>query len=351
MAVTMQDVATKAQVSTATVSRALMLPEKVALDTRLRVEQAAMELGYLPPAINRHLKQNRLHTVLVMVPDINNPFYHDMLRGIETTATGQGYLVLIGDCAYQEKPEKRFIDFITSKDIVGVLLLGGQLSYYASKEEKRHFPPIVLANEFSPDSDLPSVHVDNLTASFKAVNYLYELGHTRVACISGPEESALCQYRLQGYIQALTRNGQTFDPNYIVKGEFSYQTGARAIAKLLALPKPPTALFCHSDILALGALFAAKRCGLRVPHDLSIIGFDNSPITEFSDPPLTTVEQPGFQMGQEAMLLLIERMMGKSVRNCSRMLDCTLIVRGSTQARVAEKRMDFVRLSGQRLPC
>ena len=330
VAATMKDVALQANVSTATVSRALMNPEKVSQATRNRVEQAALEVGYLPQMQGRNMKRNESRTILVIVPDICAPFFSEVIRGIEVTAAAQGYLVLIGDCAHQNQQEKTFIDLIITKQIDGMLLLGSRLPFDASIEEQRNLPPMVMANEFAPELGLPTVHIDNLTASFDAVNYLHELGHQRIACIAGPEEMPLCHYRLQGYVQALRRCGITVDPHYIARGNFTYEAGANALEQLLALPQPPTAIFCHSDIMALGALSYAKRQGLKVPDDLSIIGFDNISLAEFCDPPLTTVAQPRFDIGREAMLLLLNQLSGQFVDSGSRLLDCELIIRGST---------------------
>lgn len=164
------------------------------------------------------------------------------------------------------------------------------------------------------------------------MNYLQELGHKRIGCIAGPEEMPLCHYRLQGYVQALRRTGAVVDPHYIARGDFTFEAGGQALEKLLALPEPPTAVFCHSDVMALGALSYAKRHGLRVPKDLSIIGFDNISLSEFCDPPLSTVSQPRYDIGREAMLLLLDQLHGQTVSSGSRLLDCELIVRGSTQA-------------------
>ncbi|ELY4259547.1 DNA-binding transcriptional regulator CytR [Cronobacter sakazakii] len=331
-AATMKDVAVRARVSTATVSRALMNPEKVSQATRNRVEQAAIDVGYLPGSLNRNLKRNESRTILVIVPDICDPFFSEIIRGIEVTAADQGYLVLIGDCAHQNQQEKTFIDLIITKQIDGMLLLGSRLPFDASKEEQRNLPPMVMANEFAPELELPTVHIDNLTAAFNAVNYLHELGHQRIACIAGPEEMPLCHYRLQGYVQALRRSGMTVDPHYIARGDFTYEAGANALEQLLSLPQPPTAIFCHSDVMALGALSMAKRRGFRVPDDLSIIGFDNIALAEFCDPPLTTVAQPRFDIGREAMLLLLSQLNGHSVSSGSRLLDCELVLRGTTRA-------------------
>ncbi|EOQ8222646.1 DNA-binding transcriptional regulator CytR [Escherichia coli] len=331
-AATMKDVALKAKVSTATVSRALMNPDKVSQATRNRVEKAAREVGYLPQPMGRNVKRNESRTILVIVPDICDPFFSEIIRGIEVTAANHGYLVLIGDCAHQNQQEKTFIDLIITKQIDGMLLLGSRLPFDASIEEQRNLPPMVMANEFAPELELPTVHIDNLTAAFDAVNNLYEQGHKRIGCIAGPEEMPLCHYRLQGYVQALRRCGIMVDPQYIARGDFTFEAGSKAMQQLLDLPQPPTAVFCHSDVMALGALSQAKRQGLKVPEDLSIIGFDNIDLTQFCDPPLTTIAQPRYEIGREAMLLLLDQMQGQHVGSGSRLMDCELIIRGSTRA-------------------
>lgn len=172
----MKDVAVQANVSTATVSRALMNPDKVSQSTRSRVEQAEIEVGYLPHYLGRNIKRSKSRTILVIVPDICDPFFSEIIRGIEVTAASQGSLVLIGDCAHQNQQEKTFIDLIITKQIDGMLLPGSRLPFDASKEEQHNLPPMVMANEFAPELELPTVHIDNLTAAFHAVYYLQELG-------------------------------------------------------------------------------------------------------------------------------------------------------------------------------
>ena len=329
-AATMKDVAERAGVSTATVSRALMNPEKVSAATRQKVEQAVIDVGYSPHALARNARRSESRTILVIVPDICDPFFSEIIRGVEVTAAAEGYLVLIGDCAHQNQQEKTFLSLMLTRQIDGMVLLGSQVPFDTGVEEQRNLPPIVMANEFAPDLELPTVHIDNLTAAFEAVNHLWQLGHRRIACIAGPEEMPLSHYRLQGYIQALRRHGQDVEPRYIVRGDFTFEAGAAAFKRLMTLPKPPEALFCHNDIMALGAMSQAKRMGLRIPQDLSLVGFDDIELARYSDPPLTTVAQPRFALGREAMLLLLEQLQGKIVRNGSRLLEFELKLRGST---------------------
>jgi len=269
---------------------------------------------------------------LVVVPDICDPFFAEVIQGIERTAAQHGYLVLLGDCAQQNQQEKTFINLIITKQIDGMLLLGSDLPFDASKEEQHNLPPMVMANEFAPELELPTVHIDNLTAAFEAVNYLLRLGHQHIACITGPENMPLCQYRLQGYIQALRRSGINVDSQSIIRGNFDFESGAQALDQLMSLSTPPTAIFCHNDLMAIGAMYQAKKIGLRIPQDLSIVGFDDIKISQYYDPPLTTVAQPRFQIGEQAMLLLLEQLNGNNVQSGSRLLDSELIVRGSTAA-------------------
>ncbi len=334
---TMKDVAIKAGVSTATVSRALTNPEKVSAVTRQKVEDAVIAVGYSPHSMARNAKRNESRTILVIVPDICDPFFSEMIRGIEVVAADQGYLVLIGDCAHQNRQEQSFLNLMMTRQIDGMVLLGSQVPFETGLEEQRNLPPMVMANEFAPELELPTVHIDNLTAAFEAVNHLLKLGHSRIACIAGPHDMPLCQYRLQGYIQALRRNGIALDPHYIVRGDFTFDAGARAMKQLMALPTPPDALFCHSDIMALGAMSQAKNMGLRIPQDLSLIGFDDIELSRYSDPQLTTVAQPRFNIGREAMNLLLEQLQGRPVNSGSRLLDFELKIRGSTAPSLREK--------------
>ncbi len=327
---TMKDVADKAGVSTATVSRALMTPEKVSALTQKKVQLAVDAVGYSPQPMGRLLKRNETRNLLVVVPDICDPFFAEMLRGIEETADEQGYWVLMVDCAHQRPHKKSFSDLIIARQIDGMLLLGSEPPFGIDKAEQQNLPPIVMVNEFVPELQLPTVHIDNLTAAYEAVDYLFSLGHRRIGCISGPEHLTLCQYRLQGYIQALSRHGIPSDGHMVFRGEVNFQTGTAGLNALISRTYPPTAIFCHNDIIAFGALSQAKKNGLSVPADLSLVGFDDIAFATFCDPPLTTVAQPSYQLGREALLLLLQQVRQQAVGNASLLLDSKLIVRGST---------------------
>ncbi len=328
--VTMKDVAEKAGVSTATVSRTLMNPEKVSASTRDKVEQALIAVGYTPQLLSRSAKHNDTHIILVVVPNICDSFFSEIIRGIEITAAHNGYLVIVGDCAHQNQWDKLLINLLVTRQIDGMVLLGSRLPFDVRFDEQRYLLPIVMANEFNPELKLPTAHIDNLTAAFEAVSHLLKLGHRHIACITGPKETGLTQYRLQGYIQALRRNGIAIETQWIIQGNCTFEAGKKALHTLVSQPNPPGAIFCHNDIMALGVIAQAKLMNLRIPEDISVVGFDDIEIAQCSDPPLTTISQPRFEIGCETMRLLLEQMKGKKISNESRLLDFTLKIRHST---------------------
>ncbi|WP_127957177.1 DNA-binding transcriptional regulator CytR [Serratia microhaemolytica] len=326
---TMKDVAEMAGVSTATVSRALMKPDKVSRLTRQKVDRAMLAVGYSRNASLGNNRRYHSHTLLAIVSDLCDPGIADLIAGVEQIASQHGYLLLVSQLS-KRLGQQSFINLIITKQIDGILLLSGGLPFALSEEERRSLPPMVLANQLLPELELPAVHIDNLTAAFEAVSYLHSLGHRQIACLTGDERLLLSQYRLQGYLQALRRHDIHVESRYILRGDFSYEAGARAISALMTQAKPPTALFCHSDVMAIGALSQAKKLGLRIPQDLSIVGFDDIEQARHCDPPLTTVAQPRFQIGQQAVKLLLEQLNGLPVYSGSRLLESELIIRGST---------------------
>jgi LacI family repressor for deo operon, udp, cdd, tsx, nupC, and nupG len=307
-----------------------MTPEKVSVSTRKRVERAVLEAGYSPNTLARNLRRNESKTIITIVPDICDPYFAEIIRGIEDAAVENDYLVLLGDSGQQKKRESSYVNLVFTKQADGMLLLGTDHPFDISKQEQKNLPPIVMACEFAPELELPTVHIDNLTSAFEAVNYLARLGHRRIAQISGPTSATLCKFRQQGYQQALRRAGVSMDSAYSIVGDFTFEAGALAVRQLLALPEPPTAIFCHNDAMAIGAIQEAKKLGLRVPQDLSIVGFDDIQFAQYCDPPLTTISQPRYEIGRQAMLMMLDLLKGNDIQAGSRLLETKLVVRGST---------------------
>ncbi|ATW34006.1 substrate-binding domain-containing protein [Candidatus Williamhamiltonella defendens] len=325
---TMKKIAAIAGVSTATVSRAFKSPEKVSVSTRDKVERAVTNAGYYSNALFRNIKRTESRTILVCVPNFGETFFDDIIKGITEIALKKDYQVLINDSA-QNKGGLN--PFTIARQIAGIVFLGSNFPLNLTEASRQYLPPIVMVNEFISQFNLPTVHIDNLAASFNATNYLhYKLGHRRIACISGIESHLFCQNRLQGYIQALHRSNIPLQKNYIIKSDFGYGAGAQSFKKLMALPKPPTAIFCHNDLLAVGAIYQAKKQGIAVPNDVSIMGFDDLKLSEYIDPALTTVSTPRHKMGEKAAELLLAHLDEHKIAKGSYLLESSLLVREST---------------------
>ncbi|MBT0724587.1 substrate-binding domain-containing protein [Rosenbergiella sp. S61] len=324
---TMKAVAIQAGVSTATVSRVFTSPEKVSPNTRQRVEAAAYALGYsstplFPRGITPYWRK-----VMVIIADITDSFYSEIIRGIETQASQQYCLITLFDCAHQSMD--RYITQTRGLPEGYDGLIFVVLS--PTHRDRSHPIPSVVINEYSSDHGFPTLHIDNLTASFNAVNYLIQCGHQHIACLTGPEELAICQYRRQGYLQALQRHNLPLNPYYIARGDFSFRSGMSAAEHLLKLATPPDAIFCHNDKMALGAMYQAKQLGIVVPRQLSVIGFDDIEESQYADPPLTTISQPRAAQGENAVSLLMTLMEGKPLIHRSYLLETELILRQSTR--------------------
>ena len=198
------------------------------------MEDAVLESGYSPNSLARNLRRNESKTIIVIVPDICDPYFTEIIRGIEDTAAEYNYLVLLGDSGQQLKRESTFVNLVFTKQADGMLLLGTDIPFDVSKPEQKNLPPIVMACEYAPELELPTVHIDNLTAAFDVVNYLTQMGHKRIAEMSGPTEATLCHFRHQGYQQALRRAGIEMNPAYQAFGDFTFESGVQAATKLLS---------------------------------------------------------------------------------------------------------------------
>ena len=329
-----REVAKRAGVSTATVSRVLSRPDVVSPDTRTRVLKAVERLGYAPNLVAKNLRTLKSRKLLVTVPDISNPFFALILQGIEDTAHKNGYAVLFGDTQNDERREERYALMLKQKEADGLIFLGHRLPTLAAsvvQDFAPHCAPIVNGCEFSADLGVPSVHIDNAKAASEAMGHLYDLGHRRIGVVTGPLLSPLSRDRLSGALACAKAEGA--DQGVLVRqGDFSIRSGTAAAADLLAQPDPPTAIFCFNDEMAMGVMGAARAMGLRVPADLSIVGFDDIRFAQCMDPPLTTIAQPMREIGEGTVLLLLEILNGNHLAPLSVTLPHALQVRGSTAA-------------------
>ncbi|MTI16181.1 LacI family transcriptional regulator [Rhodobacteraceae bacterium RKSG542] len=330
--VTLKDIAEHLQVSTATVSRSLSGDKRVTEATRLRVQQVAEALDYRPNVIARSLRTKRTGTILLVVRDIKNPFYLDVLAGVETAARQAGYSVLMCNCDNDRKLVSTYVEMLRDGRADGMVLMSGKLPKALREDCTLKHLPVVLALEAIENVSLPLVQIDNVAAAEAAVEHLISLGHRHIAHVCGPLQELMSQHRLIGYRKAMAAAGLDIPAGYEANGTFELISGEEAAIQLMNLPQPPTAIFFSNDEMALGANRTLKRLGYRVPEDVSLVGFDNLFWSEVCDPPLTTIHQPRTEVGQQAFALLHATLVGDKRAGQPLVLPTELRVRASTAA-------------------
>lgn len=328
---TIQDVARDAGVSTATVSRVFSAPELVLDATRTKVMEAVGRLGYEPNFAAKSLRTLRTEKILVTVPDISNPFFSHVIRGVEEAALAAGYSVLLGDTRHEETREEQYATMFRRKEADGLIFLGHRLPDALAEmvAAKGVRTPIVNGCEFRPGLAVSSAHIDNAAAAAGVVEHLYELGHARVGVVTGPLVSPISSDRLAGVLSAAQRHGLA-SALRIAIGDFSIESGVRQTGELLDEPGRPTAIFCFSDEMAMGALEAIRQRGLRCPQDVSLVGFDDIRFAQYLHPKLTTVSQPKEQIGHEVVRLLLDILGGRATALQNVTLPHELVIREST---------------------
>jgi LacI family transcriptional regulator, repressor for deo operon, udp, cdd, tsx, nupC, and nupG len=325
---TMADIAKRAGVSTATVSRALTRPEQVNLETRLAIKKIANELKFQPNLLGRQLRVGAAKTLLILVQDLSNSFFSELIKGAQAAALAHHYSIIVGDTDYYENQEKLFVDLFLGGRVDGLILSIGHLPTGLTAELATS-SPVVLVSEGIPGLDLPSVIADNSRWAQVAVEYLITRGHHRIAHIAGRSSYYTARERSSGYRRALKAADLLLDPVLEIESDFTFASGYKAATHLLSLPSRPTAIFCASDELALGAVRAAQDAGLSVPEHVSIVGFDDSILAQMASPSLTTIRQPRREIGAAAVQLAIDMIDHEPQEQRHIQLDCALIERGS----------------------
>jgi LacI family transcriptional regulator len=265
------------------------------------------ELNYRPNSLARSLRSGRTKTIGLVIPDISNAFFAEFSRKIEDEGFASDYSVIL--CNTDENPvkEERYIDVLIAKQVDGLIFFAtgdsGGLQDHAHAEDI----PVVIVDREVDGIDADVVLIDNFAGGKQATQYLLSLNHQRIGCISGPSPIRPSAQRVDGYKAALAAAGVPFAPALLQVGDFRFEGGEQRMLALLALPEPPTAVFACNDMMALGAMRAIKRAGLRVPQDISVIGFDDTPLASLVFPPLTTVLQPVKAMADLAVELLVKR--------------------------------------------
>mgnify|MGYP000076633986 CR=1 FL=1 len=328
-------VAQLAGVSTATVSRYLNSPEQVKEKTRSKVQSAIDETGYAPNALARNFRRGKTSLIVVVLPSIGDPFLEKVMHGIWKVADELGYSILIRDTQSNSHEFDEYTDMVFSKQADGILLLASISPYSEAEAQRGHgkaHPPLVLGLE-SVTTELtqfPSVRVDNVAAAADGTEYLIQLGHERIGFVAGKRDSLLTHDREKGYRQAMRKAKLKVEKDWVVEGEQTIDGARRATRRLLTHEQRPTAIFCANDEMALGAVHEIKSAGLKIPTDISVIGFDDIRYAEVMDPPLTTIAQPAEEIGERTMRRLVQAIEGSENDNSAEIVPHKLIVRKST---------------------
>jgi LacI family transcriptional regulator len=305
VAVSSKDIAARSGVSQATVSRVINNKPNVREGTRRRVLQVIDELGYVPDASARSLVTQKTTKIGLIVSDIVNPFYPELVERVEELARDSGYAVLL--CNTQRDPAKDqvYARFLVEQRVAGVIFTSVTPQSQAPMQFVQAKIPLVFVNRHRRDLAVPCVLSDNAGGGYRMTKYLIELGHSRIAFIRGLVDTTTSQDREAGYRHCMADHGLEVDEDLLAQGSYTRCAAYQAALQLLQLPSPPTAIFCANDYMAFGALDAACEMGLQVPEDVSIVGFDNIALSSLRVIGLTTVEQPIAMMARRAMEMLL----------------------------------------------
>lgn len=326
-----REVARLAGVSVATVSRTLKSPERVLPETRDKVNAAVEQAGYRPNLMAVQFRSRRTGNLVILVPAIANTFFARVISGAQQAAQMAGYRLLLCDTQGREAIEHEFAALVYAHQADGVIQLRASDPFESIAPGIEPLP-LVNACEVVKHAPYPTISLDNRAAARAMTEHLIELGHRRIGIIKGPRSSPLTLDRVAGYEDALRLAGIAIDPSLICHGDFTLKAGYDGAGTMLELAERPSALFCENDEMAIGALKRIKQRGLRVPEDISLVGFDDIPFAAYCDPPLTTISQPAETFGQKAVEMLIALIEKKPVAQRHVVLPFELTVRGSSAA-------------------
>jgi DNA-binding LacI/PurR family transcriptional regulator len=335
MTTTIKDIARRTGVSHSTVSRALRGNSLISPETTEKVRQAALEMDYQPSAAARSLKTRRTQVLGVVVSSIADPFFSEILNGIEESAQQGGYSLFIAASQHDPERERCIVQTMLEQRTDGVIICSSSFSAEQGRQLLAHGFPIVVVNHQAAEGFHYSIYHDDIDGSQQVTRHLIALGHQRIAYLGNSQSGRTTLDRLTGCRLSLEDSGMSLPDAYIhqVPGG-DPELGERSVEYFLQLANPPTAIVCFNDMLAIGVLKGCNRAGLRVPDDMSVTGFDNIAFSGYTTPPLTTLDQPKHSIGTEAARLLLDlldhRDSEKTDNTSVKILKGKLLVRNST---------------------
>ncbi|HKW25140.1 MAG TPA: LacI family DNA-binding transcriptional regulator [Terriglobales bacterium] len=331
--ITMRQIAARARVSVGTVSHVINNTAGVREPVKQRVLEAIERLGYQPSLLARGLRRNQTTIIGVIIPDISNPFFPLVVRGVEDIAYQNSYRLMLCNTDNDAQKEQVYFNELRAYRMAGLIVIPSADSRLVPLASGHGGEIPVICLDRCPEGwKGDTVTVDNEGGAYQAIRYLLELGHRRIACIAGQLHVTSGVERLKGFKRALREAGITTAPEYIQEGRFDRLSGYEKALMLLQFSPRPTAIFAANDLVALGVLAATRELGLRCPEDVSLVGFDDLELASFTNPALTTVAQPAYQMGARAAGLLFERLRGEGIGSQRIVMKATLKARDSTAA-------------------
>ncbi|MDX1301648.1 substrate-binding domain-containing protein [Photobacterium sp.] len=329
---TIKDVARMAGVSTTTVSHVINKTRFVAEATQKKVLAAVDELNYAPSAVARSLKCNTTRTIGMLVTKSTNPFFAELVHGVEEYCYKEGYTLILCNTEGNLSKQRDYLRMLAEKRVDGLLVMCSDLDQVLLDllERKSDLPMVIM--DWGPESPHTDKIQDNAEfGGYIATKHFIEHGHVKIGCLSGHIDKITCRERLKGFKKAMAEANLTVNEDWILEGDFECESAVVAANQYIAMKERPTAIFCFNDIMAMALISTFEQAGIRVPGDISIIGYDNIELAPYFSPPLTTIHQPKRRLGKTAVEILMERMKNKSHARRIFEMEPQLVIRKSVK--------------------
>lgn len=332
---TIHDIARELNISASTVSRALSDNPRISLKTKEKIKAVADAMGYRPNTLASNLRNKKSNTIGIVVPLINRHFFSSVISGAEDVAFKAGYNVVISQSNDLADKEINIVQSMFSNRVDGLIIsIAMQTNTFDHlKIFRKKNIPLVFFDRAVPEIETDKIVVDDFAGGFRVTQHLIDQGYQRIAHLAGTQNLMIYSDRKNGYIKALRKNNIPYDESLVIINSLTSDEGVVAVRKLMGLKNPPDAIFCGNDITALSAMIYLRDKGIRIPQDVGIVGFSNEPFSKVVSPSISTIAQPGFQMGQKAAELIIRQIETKERTFQTIVLPTELIIRESSSRR------------------
>lgn len=332
---TIHDIARELKISASTVSRALSDNPRISLKTKEKIKAIAASLGYRPNTLASNLRNKKSNTIGIVVPLINRHFFSSVISGVEDVTFKAGYNVVISQSNDLAAKEINIVQSMFSNRVDGLIIsIAMQTNTFDHLKifSKKNIP-LVFFDRVVPEIDTDKIVVDDFAGGFRVTQHLIDQGYHRIGHLAGSQNLMTYFDRKNGYIEALRKNGIPYDESLVIINSLTSEEGVSAIQQLMNLKNPPDAIFCGNDTTALSAMIYLRDKGIRIPQDIGIVGFSNEPFSKVVSPSISTIAQPGFEMGQKAAELLLRQIETKERTFQTIILPTELIIRESSNRR------------------